>query len=72
MSHVTVMSHYVPVMSHVMVNGLDLIGTGRSPVLEPEFKTALDKMVSLGAQQAASLSDLEKHHVEALSLLGQG
>ena len=57
-------------MGHVMCNGLDLMGTGRSPHLDPEFKVALNKMEEM--KKKPTLTDLEKGHLEAMTLVGKG
>ena len=57
-------------MGHVLSNGLDLIGTGRSPRLDPEFQSAIDKMVELGSK--SEISAREKMHVHAIKQLAQG
>lgn len=59
------------VMGHVMKNGLDLIGTGRSTRLDPEFKADFDRMVELSEKQTG-LSASEKNHVKALQLFADG
>ncbi|PVD31803.1 hypothetical protein C0Q70_07221 [Pomacea canaliculata] len=59
------------VMGHVMKNGLDLIGTGRTTRLDPEFKADFDRMVELSDKQTG-LSASEKNHVKALQLFADG
>lgn len=59
------------VMGHVMKNGLDLIGTGRTTRLDPEFKADFDRMVELSEKQTG-LSASEKNHVKALQLFADG
>jgi len=60
------------VMSHVVCNGLDIMGTGRSPELDAEFKAALKKMEEVKDSQSATLTDLEKKHVAAVTMCGKG
>lgn len=58
------------VMGHVILNGLDLMGTGRSVVLDPTFKTALDDLSTLAAK--SKLTERETKHVTALAKLAKG
>lgn len=59
------------VMGQVLANGLDIMGTGRSPILDPSFKQSIDDMCSLASGQSG-LTDREKKHVHAIELCGQG
>ncbi len=58
------------VMGHVLANGLDLMGTGRSPRIDPYFQGNLSKMMEVS--QRSGVSDWEKQHAKAIDLLGKG
>ncbi|XP_069619455.1 tetratricopeptide repeat protein 38 isoform X1 [Ranitomeya imitator] len=58
------------VMGHVISNGLDLIGTGRSPLLDKEFERDLKVMSDLAKTQP--LTEREKLHVAALETFAKG
>ena len=57
-------------MGHVLSNGLDLMGTGRSPALDPEFKKSLDDLAKMADTQP--INKREKLHVKAIDLCGKG
>ena len=57
-------------MGHVITNGLDLIGTGRSVHLDSEFKSSIDNMVAIAAK--SQISENEKKHVNAVALWAGG
>ncbi|XP_069619456.1 tetratricopeptide repeat protein 38 isoform X2 [Ranitomeya imitator] len=57
-------------MGHVISNGLDLIGTGRSPLLDKEFERDLKVMSDLAKTQP--LTEREKLHVAALETFAKG
>ena len=61
----------VSVMGHVIKNGLDLIGTGRSTRLDKNFQADIDRTVKLAEAQAA-LSPSERKHAQALKLFADG
>lgn len=58
------------VMGHVMANGLELIGTGRSPVIDKEFEKELKVMSDLAKTQP--LTEWETLHVAALETFAKG
>ncbi|XP_056373391.1 tetratricopeptide repeat protein 38 [Hyla sarda] len=58
------------VMGHMISNGLELIGTGRSPVLDWEFQKELEVMSELAKTQP--LTDREKLHVAAVETFANG
>ena len=60
----------VSVMGHVLSNGLELMGTGRSPLLDAEFKASLDKLSDLSA--SSKINAREKLHVEAVLEWSEG
>ncbi|CAN2391358.1 tetratricopeptide repeat [Pristimantis euphronides] len=57
-------------MGHVISNGLELIGTGRSPLLDKEFQKELNVMSDLAKTQP--LTEREKIHVTALQTFAKG
>ncbi|KAM5172841.1 tetratricopeptide repeat protein 38 [Mantella aurantiaca] len=58
------------VMGHVLSNGLELIGTGRSPLLDKELQNALQIMSDLAKSQ--SLTERERSHVAAVETFAKG
>ncbi|KAM3926206.1 tetratricopeptide repeat protein 38 [Leptodactylus fuscus] len=58
------------VMGHVISNGLELIGTGRSPFIDKELEKNLRVMSDLAKTQP--LTDREKLHVAALETFAKG
>ncbi|XP_040295099.1 tetratricopeptide repeat protein 38 [Bufo bufo] len=58
------------VMGHVISNGLELIGTGRSPIIDQEFEKDLKVMSDLAKTQP--LTEREKMHVAALETFAKG
>nr|XP_033809119.1 tetratricopeptide repeat protein 38 [Geotrypetes seraphini] len=58
------------VMGHVMANGLELIGTGRSIFLDKELDRAVKNMVKLAKTQL--LTEREQLHVSAVDLFAKG
>ncbi|XP_070533335.1 tetratricopeptide repeat protein 38-like [Ptychodera flava] len=58
------------VLGHVLVNGLDVMGTGRSIYLDAEFKTDIDNIVKLA--ENSNVSSREKLHAEAIKLWAYG
>ncbi|KAG8579855.1 hypothetical protein GDO81_011077 [Engystomops pustulosus] len=58
------------VMGHVISNGLELIGIGRSPIIDPEFRKELNVMSDLAKTQP--LSEWEELHVAALETFAKG
>ncbi|OCT88068.1 hypothetical protein XELAEV_18016696mg [Xenopus laevis] len=58
------------VMGHVAANGLELIGTGRSPLVDKELDDALKTMSDLSKSQA--LTEREKLHVAAVETFADG
>lgn len=59
------------VMGHVINNGLELMSTGHSPRLDPEFEKSLGLMSHLVAD-TNKLSEWERQHVRAINLYGKG
>lgn len=57
-------------MGRVLSNGLDLIGTGRSPLLESELQNDLEIMSDLAKTQ--SLTERERLHVAAVETFAKG
>lgn len=57
-------------MGQVMSVGLDLMGTGRSPQLDPEFQKSIDELVAMAG--TAKINDREKRHVNAVKLCADG
>ncbi|XP_018425895.1 PREDICTED: tetratricopeptide repeat protein 38 [Nanorana parkeri] len=58
------------VMGHVLSNGLELVGTGRSPVLDKELQDDLKTMSDLAKTQ--SLTEREQSYVAALETFAKG
>ncbi|XP_075712084.1 tetratricopeptide repeat protein 38 [Rhinoderma darwinii] len=58
------------VMGHVICNGLELIGTGRSPFIDKEFEKELKVMSDLAKTQP--LTERERIHVAALETFAKG
>ena len=58
------------VMGHVLSNGLDLMGTGVSPRLDPKFKANIDSMMELADK--TKLTQREEKHVDAMKKLADG
>lgn len=58
------------VLGHVLSNGLDLMGTGRTATLDPEFQNSLDNLTQLAHK--SQISEREKLHVKAIDLWGKG
>ena len=57
-------------MGHVLSNGLDLMGTGVSPRLDPKFKANIDSMMELADK--TKLTQREEKHVDAMKKLADG
>ena len=57
-------------MGHVLLSGLDLMGTGRSVTLDPAFKEALDTLVAMATK--STLSDRERKHVKGVATWAEG
>ncbi|XP_048405338.1 tetratricopeptide repeat protein 38 isoform X2 [Stegostoma tigrinum] len=58
------------VMGQVLINGIELIGTGNSIRLDKDLDTAVKKMVGLAKTQG--ITERERLHVEALDLFSKG
>ncbi|XP_060695402.1 tetratricopeptide repeat protein 38 [Hemiscyllium ocellatum] len=58
------------VMGHVLINGIELTGTGNSIRLDKDLDTAVKKMVGLAKTQG--ITERERLHVEALDLFSKG
>lgn len=58
------------VMGHVIKNGLDLLGTGRTIDLDPEFKNEIYSLEKIALQQ--KVSPRERKHVSAVKLWAEG
>ncbi|KAK3087550.1 hypothetical protein FSP39_007448, partial [Pinctada imbricata] len=58
------------VMGHVLKNGLEILGTGRTVRLDNELKKDVEQMVQLGTSQ--STTDRERKHVNAVKLWADG
>ncbi|XP_063784949.1 tetratricopeptide repeat protein 38 isoform X2 [Pseudophryne corroboree] len=58
------------VMGHVVANGLELIGTGRSPLIDKELANSLKVMADLS--KAQPLTEWERLHVAALETFAKG
>lgn len=58
------------VMGHVIKNGLDVLGTGRTIGLDQEFKKDIYNMETLAQQQKVTGS--ERKHVSAVTLWAEG
>ncbi|XP_053574990.1 tetratricopeptide repeat protein 38 [Bombina bombina] len=58
------------VMGHVISNGVELIGTGRSPLLDKELDNEIRTMVELSKTQP--LTERERIHVAAVEAFGKG
>lgn len=57
-------------MGHVIANGLELIGTGRTVRLDKELDCAVRAMVALSKSQP--LTERERLHVSALDVFARG
>lgn len=57
-------------MGHVIANGLELIGTGRTVRLDKELDSAVRAMVALSKSQP--LTERERLHVSALDVFARG
>uniref|UniRef100_A0A8C3MM10 Uncharacterized protein n=1 Tax=Geospiza parvula TaxID=87175 RepID=A0A8C3MM10_GEOPR len=57
-------------MGHVIANGLELIGTGRTVRLDRELDSAVRAMVALSKSQP--LTERERLHVSALDVFARG
>ncbi|NXO30363.1 TTC38 protein, partial [Cisticola juncidis] len=57
-------------MGHVLANGLELIGTGRTVRLDKELDSAVTAMVALSKSQP--LTERERLHVSALDVFARG
>ena len=64
-------ARFTPVMAHVLSNGLDVMGSGRSPRLDPEFQKNLNTMTNM-AETNTTISDWERRHVKAVALCADG
>ena len=60
----------IHIRGHVLSNGLDLMGTGVSPRLDPKFKANIDSMMELADK--AKLTQREEKHVNAMKKLADG
>lgn len=58
------------VMGHVLKNGLELLGTGCNPKLDPELKADLDLMITLA--EKSPVCDWERKHVQAMHQWSKG
>ncbi|XP_077990624.1 tetratricopeptide repeat protein 38-like [Glandiceps talaboti] len=58
------------VLGQVIVNGLDVMGTGRSIYRDAEFKTSIDNIVKLA--ESENVSSREKVHAEGIKLWAYG
>ncbi|XP_033731428.1 tetratricopeptide repeat protein 38-like [Pecten maximus] len=58
------------VMGHVIKNGLDVLGTGRTIRLDQEFDKDIKRMVSLA--ESNGITDRERKHVNAVRLWAEG
>ncbi|XP_069105797.1 tetratricopeptide repeat protein 38-like [Argopecten irradians] len=58
------------VMGHVIKNGLEVLGTGRTIRLDKEFDKEIKDMVSLA--EANGITDRERKHVNAVRLWAEG
>lgn len=58
------------VMGRVIKNGLDLLGTGRTIDLDPEFKNEIYSLEKIAEQQ--KVSQRERKHVSAVKLWAEG
>ncbi|XP_050392408.1 tetratricopeptide repeat protein 38 isoform X1 [Patella vulgata] len=58
------------VMGNVVKNGLDLLGTGKTVNLDPEFKLDIEKLNKLC--EARNITNREKQHVEAIKQFANG
>ena len=57
-------------MGHVLKNGLELLGTGRKPQLDPTLKADIDLMMTLAEQSV--VTDWELKHVKAMHQWSKG
>lgn len=57
------------VMGHVLKNGLDLLGTGRTIELDPEFKKDMNNLEKLGEQK---ITPNERQHIAAVKYWSTG
>lgn len=57
-------------MGHVIKNGLDALGTGRSYYLDKDFQAEVQTMMDLG--KSPSTLSREKKHINAVKLWAQG
>lgn len=58
------------VMGDVLANGLQLLGTGRSPLIDIRLKDSIDAMNVKAKRQ--NLTNRESLHVRAVQLLAEG
>ncbi|XP_066580212.1 tetratricopeptide repeat protein 38 isoform X2 [Amia ocellicauda] len=58
------------VMGHVIASGLELIGTGRSVLLDDQLASAVRKTVELSKTQ--SITERERLHVSAMEMFSKG
>lgn len=58
------------VMGHVIINGLELIGTGRSVVLDKDLAASIKRMAELSKTQ--EVTERERLHVRALEMFAKG
>ena len=54
----------------MLSNGLDLMGTGVSPRLDPKFTANIDSMMELADK--TKLTQREEKHVDAMKKLAEG
>ena len=58
------------VMGRVIAYGIDLMGTGHTTRLDPEFKTNIDELVSMANK--SEITNQEKLHVKGIKLCADG
>ena len=63
---------FFTVMGHVLMNGLDLMGTGKTTRLDSKFERAIYELAILADKQEKTLTDREKKHVKAVRLWADG
>ena len=67
---ILLLRYFTSVMADVVSNGLQLIGTGRSPLIDIRLKNSLEAMTRKAKGQ--TLTKREKLHVNAVELLAEG
>lgn len=63
---------YFAVMGKALSIGLDLIGTGRSVLLDKEFQNDIKNLELMTESQSDILTPREKDHVKAISAWASG